>query len=106
MKQGGRTRVWSPADIIDFGSTAAVDMALCRLGKANEVRRIWQGLYDLPRIKASVLFPPDYLSVLAAIKRRDGVKMLIDDHSAVYRLGLTKLAPSELVVLASNHVRP
>src|SRR3546814_8639950 len=40
--------VWTPSDFLDLGSREAVDKALQRLAKSDELRRIDRGLYDRP----------------------------------------------------------
>lgn len=104
MKRGRGSHVWTARDFIDFGTRTAVDVTLHRLEAKDMVRRIHQGLYDIPRIAADVVLPPDYASVLAAIGRRDGVKVLVDPGSAAYWLGLTSELPTKPVVLTSGRL--
>ena len=44
--------VCTPKDFLDLGSREAVDQALSRLVKAEQLRRVGHGLYDLPRMSA------------------------------------------------------
>lgn len=104
MKRGRRSDVWIARDFIDLGTRTAVDVALHRLERKDEVRRICRGLYDRPRYERDVLVPPDEGAVLAAISRRDGVKVLIEERSAAQRLGLIEGTPSRLIVLTSGEL--
>jgi len=104
MKRGPPSRVWTPRDFIDLGTRTAVDVALHRLEAQNLVRRISRALYDVPRFEKGVLVPPDCAAVLAAISRRDGVKVLVDERSAAQELGLVPGTPTRIVVLTSRRL--
>lgn len=106
MRRGGRNHVWIPHDFIDIGTRTAVDVALHRLEAKDHVRKISWGLYDLARIERDEVLPPDAAAVLAAIGRRDRVKVLVEEHSAAHRLGLVDIEPDEFVVLTSSHLTP
>src|SRR5262249_44118758 len=97
MKRGRGSHVWTARDFVDLGTRTAVDVALHRLEAKDMIRRIHHGLYDLPRIVGDVMLPPEYASVLAAIGRRDGVKVLVDPCSAARSLGLTSEMPARPV---------
>jgi Family of unknown function (DUF6088) len=105
MRRGSRTHVWTPRDFVDIGTRTAVNVALHRLETKDAIRRISWGLYDLPRFERDELAPPDYAAVLAAVERRDGVKVLVDEQSAAQQLGLAPNAPSALWVLTSRHIK-
>ena len=73
-------KVWSPTDFADLGPRDAVDKALQRLAKSDELRRVQRGLYDKPKTnnltrKKSV---PDYRAVIEAVARRDKARFVID----------------------------
>ena len=59
VRAKGRGWVFTPKHFIDFGTRGSVDMALSRLAKAGEIRRIGRGLYDYsarpPRPNAAVV---------------------------------------------------
>jgi len=42
--------VWTPIDFLDLAARAAVDKALQRLVRANELSRVDRGLYHRPRM--------------------------------------------------------
>ena len=90
---GPPAQVWTPVDFLDLGSRAAVDKVLQRLVSAGQLRRIDRGLYDIPRLnsltKQSAV--ADYRQVIAALGRRDQLRMLVDGMTAANDLGLTTL---------------
>ena len=93
----GRGRwVCTPKDFLDLGSRAAVDQALSRLVSAGRLRRAGRGLYDLPRTSAVLgrPAPVDLDAALAAIARRDGIRIMPDGATAAHRLGLTNAVPA------------
>lgn len=106
MKRSSHTEVWTAREFVDLGTRTSIDVALHRLAAKGAIRRIHHGLYDIPRIEADVVVPPEYTAVLAAISRSDGVKVLVDGHSAAYRLGLTHRVPAKLLVLTSAQLAP
>ena len=94
----GRGRwVCTPKDFLDLGSREAVDQALSRLVKAGQLRRVSHGLYDLPRM-SDVLkrpAPVDLNAAIAALARRDGVRIMPDGLAAANQLGLTNALPAK-----------
>lgn len=100
--------VWTPADFADLGSRAAIDKALQRMVHAGTLRRIDRGLYDRPGTNALTGRPtvPDYRQVIAAVARRDQVRVLIDGMTAANDLGLTTAVPAQVEVLVDARLRP
>ena len=93
----GRGRwVCTPKDFLDLGSREAVDQALSRLVGAGRLRRAGRGLYDLPRISAVLKRPApvDLDAAVAALARRDGIRIMPDGATAAHRLGLTNAVPA------------
>ncbi len=94
----GRGRwVCTPKDFLDLGSREAVDQALSRLVKAGQLRRVGHGLYDMPRM-SDVLkrtAPVDLDVAIAALARRDGVRIMPDGLAAANQLGLTNALPAK-----------
>lgn len=94
----GRGRwVCTPKDFLDLGSREAVDQALSRLVKASQLRRVGHGLYDMPRM-SDVLkrpAPVDLDAAIAALARRDGVRIMPDGLAAANQLGLTNALPAK-----------
>lgn len=89
--------VCTPKDFLDLGSRAAVDQALSRLVKDGKLRNVGRGLYDLPRtskiLKRSA--PIDLDLAVAAIARRDGIRIMPDGIAAANQLGLTNAVPAK-----------
>jgi hypothetical protein len=100
VRQDKPRKVWTPADFLDLGSRDAVDKALQRLTKAEQLRRIDRGLYDQPGFNKLTQKPnpPDPRSVIEALGRRDQVRMLVDGMTAANDLGLTDAVPAKIVV--------
>jgi hypothetical protein len=102
------SKVWTARDFVDIGSRSAVDVALHRLRSDNRIRRVDQGLYDLPRTNqlTKKISPPDYRSVIQAVARRDGAKVLVDGITAANNLGFTNAVPAKVVVWTDARVKP
>lgn len=100
MEQAAPFGVWTPVDFLDLGPRQAVDQALHRLTRGNQIRRIARGLYDKPRTNRLTCKPtnPDPRAVIDALSRRDQTRMLIDGITAANDLGLTNAVPAHIVV--------
>ena len=90
------TWVCSPKDFLGLGSREAVDQALSRLVKDGQLRRIGRGLYDMP---------VDWDAAIAALERRDGVRIVPDGLTAANRLGLTNAVPAHASYLTDGATR-
>ena len=99
--------VCTPRDFLDLGGRGAVDQALSRLVKAGRLRRVGHGLYDLPRMSKLLkrMAPVDLDAAIAAIARRDGVRIMPDGLVAANRLGLTNAVPAKATYLTDGHSR-
>ena len=99
--------VCTPKDFLDFGSRQAIDQALSRLAKAGRLRRLAQGLYDMPRASGVLKrpAPADMDAAVAAIARRDGVRMMPDGLAAANQLGLTNAVPAKAVFVTDGSSR-
>ena len=99
--------VCTPKDFLDLGSREAVDQALLRLVKAGRLRRVGHGLYDRPRI-SNVLkrpAPVDLDAAIAALARRDGVRIMPDGLVAANQLGLTNAVPAKASFVTDGSTR-
>lgn len=99
--------VCTPKDFLDLGSRGAVEQALSRLVKAGQLRRVGHGLYDKPRI-SSVLnrpAPAELDAAIAALARRDGVRVMLDGLVAANQLGLTNAVPAQVSYVTDGHSR-
>jgi len=97
-EQDSRNWVCTPKDFLDLGSREAIDQALSRLVKAGRLRRIGTGLYDTPRTSRMLkrTAPVDMDAAIAAIARRDAVRILPDGLAAANQLGLTTVVPAKV----------
>lgn len=100
IQSGQPAQVWTPVDFLDLGPRTAVDKTLQRLVRAQQLRRIDRGFFDVPHVNALTkkLNAPDYRQVLDAVSRRDQTRMLVDGLTAANELGLTSGVPSQVVV--------
>ncbi len=96
----GLGQVWVPTDFAQLGNRDAVDKALQRMALAGDLRRIDRGLYDKPMLNRLTkrATAPDYRAVLAAIARRDQLRMLVDGMTAANDLGLTDAVPARVTI--------
>lgn len=98
MSKRGRGKwVCTPKDFLSIGSREAVDQALSRLVKSGQLRRVGHGLYDMPRM-SDVLkrpAPVDWDAAIAALARRDGVRIIPDGLVVANQLGLTNAVPAK-----------
>ncbi len=106
--KNAKGKVWTPADFVDLGSREAVDKALQRMVKNNQIRRIERGLYDRPAINklSGKQTVPDYRAVIDAVTRRDHVRWLVDGMTAANTLGLTNAVPAKIEVLVDARLKP
>lgn len=99
--------VCTARDFLDLGSRAAVDQALSRLTKDGDLRRVGHGLYDLPR-SSTVLnraAPVDIDKAMAALARRDSIRIMPDGIAAANQLGLTNAVPAKSSYLTDGATR-
>ena len=99
--------VCTAKDFLGLGSRAAVDQALSRLAKNGELRRVGRGLYDLPRISAILKrpVPVNIDAAVAALARRDGVRVMPDGIVAASGLGLTNAVPAKAAYVTDGATR-
>jgi len=96
VRAKGRGWVFTPRHFVDFGTRGAVDMALSRLAKAGDVRRVGRGIYDYPRQhdKLGALSPdPDALA--AALATQSGDSLAPSGAAAANSLGLSTQVPAK-----------
>ena len=98
MRGHGRGNwVCGAKDFLDLGNRAAVDQALTRLQRRGILRRIRRGLYDWPRPSRALnrSAPTNVPAAVAAIARRDGIRIMPNGILAAHRLGLTNAVPAK-----------
>lgn len=98
--------VFSPSDLTDLGTPYAVGMALARLVRAGAIRRVSQGLYDVPRQHPSLgTLSPDADAVARTLAHRDRIKLQPTGAYAANLLGLSDQVPMKLAYLTDGTPR-
>jgi hypothetical protein len=106
VRAKGRGWVFTPRHFVDFGTRGAVDMALSRLAKAGDIRRIGRGIYDYPRQhdKLGALSPnPDTLA--AAVAAQSGDRLASSGAAAANSLGISTQVPAKVSYATSGRSR-
>ncbi len=106
LKRAGTGRVFTRSDFLDLGSTPAIGMAIQRLLQAGKLRRVARGLYDFPR-KHRLLGELSASSdaIVAAIVRRDGIRLQTTEAAAANLLNLSEQVPGRIVYDADRRRR-
>jgi hypothetical protein len=106
LKRAGVGRVFTRSDFLDLGSTPAIGMAIQRLLQAGKLRRVARGLYDVPR-KHRLLGELSASSdaIVAAIVRRDGIRLQTTEAAAANLLNLSEQVPGRIVYDADRRRR-
>ncbi|MCP4936794.1 MAG: hypothetical protein GY927_21970 [bacterium] len=104
---GASHKVWTPGDFVDVGSRDAVDKALQRMVKNDQLRRIERGLYDKPSFNSLTgnMTVPDYRAVIDAVARRDKVRYLVDGMTAANELGFTNAVPAKIEIFVDARLK-
>ena len=98
--------VVTPAHFLDIGSRQAVDIALHRLVKNNQLRRIARGLYDSPREDPDLgLLAPSVDEIVKAVQERDNTVIQASGGYAANQLGLSDQVPMKLVFYTNGPER-
>ncbi len=100
--------IWTAVDFLDLGDRFVIDKVLQRLVHSKVLIRVDRGFYSLPRINKLTASQEaiDYRQVIAAISRRDQVRMLIDGMTCANDLGLTNAVPGQVIVHTDGRLRP
>lgn len=102
----GRGWVFTPKDFLDLGTRASVDMALSRLAAAGSVRRIGRGLYDYPKMHATLgALTPDTDSVAQAMAKQSDDKIFLSATAVLNDLGLSTQIPARTSYMTSGPSR-
>lgn len=103
----GPCQVWVPTDFAQLGNRDAIDKTLQRMVQVGDLRRIDRGLYDKPTLNGLTKRPttPDYRAVVAAIARRDQLRLLVDGMTAANDLGLTDAVPARVTIYTDTRRR-
>lgn len=106
VRAKGRGWVFTPRQFVDFGTRGAVDMALSRLAKAGDIRRVGRGIYDYPRQHDRLgALSPDPDSLAAAVAAQSGDRLAPSGAAAANRLGLSTQVPAKVSYATSGRSR-
>lgn len=106
VRSKGRGWVFTPRHFVDFGTRGAVDMALSRLAKAGDIRRVGRGLYDYPRQHDKLgNLSPDPDSLAAALAIQSGDSLAPSGAAAANSLGLSTQVPAKVSYATSGRSR-
>ena len=95
--------VFSAKDFLAFGKAPAIGQALGRLARAGILRRVRQGLYDLPRPHPLIgQTAPDPTGVVQALMKGSGAQWQFTGAYAANLLGLSEQVPAQIEVLTSG----
>lgn len=106
VRAKGRGWVFTPRHFVDFGTRGAVDMALSRLAKAGDIRRVDRGIYDYPRQHDKLgALRPDPDSLAAALATQSGDSLAPSGAAAANSLGLSTQVPAKASYATSGRSR-
>jgi len=103
MRARRSAAAFSAKDFAEFGNPAAVRQALSRLAKAGTIRRIRQGLYDLPREHPVMgQTAPDPMAAVRALMAGSSAEWQVSGAYAANLLGLSEQVPGRMVILTNG----
>ncbi len=103
MRARRSAAAFAPKHFQEFGNPAAVRQALSRLVRAGKIRRIRQGLYDLPRAHpVAGQTAPDPMSAVRALMEGSSAEWQVSGAYAANLLGLSEQVPAQIVILTSG----
>jgi hypothetical protein len=98
--------VFTPYDLLSFGSREAIDKALGRLTQANYIERIGQGLYYFPKISPTLgRLNPSTDEIARAMARQTGSLVQPIGAAAANALGLTTQVPARALYATNGSSR-
>jgi hypothetical protein len=99
-----RGRSFVAKDFLDIASRGSIDVALGKLVRDGTIRRIRRGLYDMPKMSASlgVELSPDIDEAARALARRYRWKIVPAGPWAANLLGLSTQVPAKIVYLSDG----
>jgi len=106
VRASGRGSVFTPGDFLAVADRSAVDLALSRLVKDGQLRRLTRALYDFPRIHPRLgPLSPDPDDVAKALARETGSQVQIAGARAANALGLSTQVPAKNTYLTDGPSR-
>ena len=106
IKRSPRGTLFFVDSFATIGNTKATNKALERLVKADKIERVAQGIYVRPVIDdyiGKVL--PSIEQIAVAIAKRDRATIVPTGSYAMYKLGLTKQVPLNIVFYSDTSAR-
>lgn len=101
-----RGSCFTPKAFLDLGSPEAVRIALHRIEKRGEIRRLARGLYDFPMQHPKIgLLSPHPDQVAKALSERDASRLQPSGAYAANVLGLSEQVPARIVFLTDGPAR-
>jgi len=98
--------VFTPFDFLDLGSPHSVGMALTRMTREGEIRRLARGLYDVPRKHPELgVLLPTADAIAQALARRDGAVVQPARAMAANLLSLSEQVPARAVYQTDGPTR-
>lgn len=106
IKRAADDAVFCVRDFLDLDTRTAVDAALTWLTRKGVLHRLTRGLYHRPRVNPYLgeITPPKD-AVVAALARRDHVRIRKIDASAANLLGLSEQVPARVDYLTDGRTR-
>lgn len=106
VKRWGRGTVVLSTHFFDLGTREAIDLALHRLAKSGNIRRIARGVYDYPIIDPLLgELTPTIEAITKALTHRDKIRLQPSGAYALNLLGLTEQVPAKIVFLTEGDSR-
>lgn len=97
---------FTPNAFLDLGGKDAIWVALSRLVRKEIIRRLAQGLYDVPRQHPKIgILAPDPDAVAKALANRDAIRLQPSAAYAANLLGLSDQVPAKVVFLTDGPAR-
>ncbi len=102
----GKGWCFTPNDFADLGSKAALWTSLHRLVRKGAIRRLAQGLYDVPRKHPELgILAPDPGAIVQAMARVRRIRVQSTGSYAANLLGLSEQVPARVVFLTDGAPR-
>jgi len=98
--------VFSPKDFLNVAPRSAIDNILSRLAKKGFIRRIEKGIYDFPKVSASLgILSPRLDDIANVIARKTGDRIFPSGAMAANLLGLSTQVPAKSTYLTSGNTK-
>lgn len=107
IRRKGIGWVFSQHDLIDIGSRTAIDLALHRMVRKSQIRRVIRGIYDAPTFSPLLgkVVSPGVHAVAEALARKFGWRIQPDRATAENVLGLSSQVSAKTIYLSNGPSR-